>query len=79
MTISEESTELTQEFKHFEVVAINPEAYDRSTLLTAFKAGNLALGSAFLAGGEEADKALQRFEDPVEAIGLRLAALASSK
>jgi hypothetical protein len=65
---------LTGEFRDFEIVAMNPSAYDEEELVHAFQKGNIALAEATKNAGEKAPaiaKALD--EESIDPIGKELA------
>jgi hypothetical protein len=58
----------------FEMIAIDPAIHEHDVLLAAFRAGNIALASSLMQGPEQAAAALRRYDEPVERIGVVLAA-----
>lgn len=67
--------EPTQEFTPYEIVALNPDAYTKEQVLTAFRAANIALAHAIILGGEVAQKAqssLNGYNGDIEVLGRAL-------
>jgi hypothetical protein len=77
-----ESNQPTRKMPDFEIVAICPENYPKDKLLSAFRAGNIALAEAmirirntpgFTRGAIEQDRDIRNLGESVDSIGHELA------
>lgn len=66
----------TRKFEEFEVISINPSQYSKEQLLSAFRAGNIAVATALILGDEQTEQAVRIWDESVECIGNVLATAA---